>query len=122
MRIPPGWVIEHWPTPNYVNPVTHGPAILIVNVIFLALVLVAFVGRFYSRIVVKKWFGIDDVMCVLGLVSAAFHLHHAFAVLTLTVDIHNRHWNRGDACERQVRLESSYLGSACVALEHVHGN
>ena len=69
MRIPPATVIEQWPTPDYADPVTHGPAILIVNVIFIILVLVAFVGRFYSRIVIKKWLGIDDYMCVPALVS-----------------------------------------------------
>jgi hypothetical protein len=69
MRIPPITVIAQWPTPDYVDPVTRGPAILIVNVTFVVLVLVAFVGRFYSRIVIKKWLGIDDFMCVFALVS-----------------------------------------------------
>ena len=72
MRIPPLSIIAHWPTPNYADPVTHGPAILIVNIIFMTLVLIAFVGRVYSRIVIKKWFGIDDGMCVLALVCSLF--------------------------------------------------
>lgn len=72
MKIPPLSVIVSWPAPNYEDPVTHGPAILIVNIIFIVLVLVAFVGRFYSRLVIKKWLGIDDGMCVLALVSLIF--------------------------------------------------
>lgn len=68
MRVPPISVTLGWPTPNYVDPVTHGPALLIVNILFIAIVLVAVTGRFYARIVIKKWFGIDDGMCALALV------------------------------------------------------
>lgn len=72
MRIPPPSVTSQWPVPDYTDPVTRGPAILIVNIIFITLVVVAAVGRFYSRIAIKKWFGIDDSMCVLALVSSSF--------------------------------------------------
>ena len=69
MRIPPLDVIARWPSPNYTDPETHGPAIVVVNILFSVIVLVAFVGRIYSRLAIKKWLGVDDVMCVLALVS-----------------------------------------------------
>lgn len=74
MRIPPPAVLVDWPTPNYDNPQTRGPSLIIINIIFIALALIAVVGRFYARIVIKKWFGIDDWMCVLALVSLR-HTH-----------------------------------------------
>ncbi|KAK1815506.1 hypothetical protein LTR12_010057 [Friedmanniomyces endolithicus] len=66
MRLPPLSVLISWPTPDYVHPVTHGPALLIVNVIFITLVTVAVVGRLYSRLVVKQWFGVDDSLILLA--------------------------------------------------------
>lgn len=68
MRIPPLWVWESWPPSNYVDPQLHGPALLCINLIFITLVTVAVIGRFYSRIVVKRWFGLDDSMCILAYV------------------------------------------------------
>ena len=61
--------MSQWPTPNYSDPATHGPAILIVNVFFITVVMIVVIGRFYSRIFIKKWIGIDDGICVLALVS-----------------------------------------------------
>jgi hypothetical protein len=72
MRIPPLTVWETWPPSNYANPVTHGPALIIVNLIFIALVVIAVIGRFYSRIVIKKWFGADDTMCALAFVRLLY--------------------------------------------------
>ena len=69
MRIPPPSVTSQWPVPNYVDPVTHGPALLIVNIFFITLVVGAAIGRFYARVKVKKWFGVDDWMCIYALVS-----------------------------------------------------
>jgi len=71
MRLPPLYVVSTWPAPNYVDPVTHGSALLIVNLIFIILVVIAILGRFYARLFIKKWFGWDDSMIALALVSAA---------------------------------------------------
>ncbi|KAK5111136.1 hypothetical protein LTR62_005335 [Meristemomyces frigidus] len=70
MRIPPVAVLLTWPAPNYVDPVTHGPALLIVNAIFITLVCVAVTGRLYSRLVIKPWFGIDDTLILFAWVFA----------------------------------------------------
>ena len=70
MRIPPPAVILQWPAPDYTHPKTRGPALLIVNIIFLSIVLIAVTGRFYSRLVIRKQLGLDDYMCVPALVSS----------------------------------------------------
>lgn len=56
-----------WPTPNYDNPVTRGPALVIVNSIFISLATITVAARIYTRIVIKRWFGIDDVFILLAL-------------------------------------------------------
>lgn len=73
MRLPPLSVIKTWPEANYDNPITHGPALLIVNAVFMVLVLVAVIGRLYSRLVVKRWYGADDSMIVLALVRKVLY-------------------------------------------------
>lgn len=69
MREIPPWILIDFPLPNYVNPVTHGDALVLVNSIFLALVVLAVGLRFYTRIVIKKSFGSDDIFIGLALVS-----------------------------------------------------
>jgi hypothetical protein len=69
MRLPPAKVLENWPTPNYINPVTHGDALLIVNSIFISLVIIIVALRLYTRLVIKRWFGLDDIFILLALVS-----------------------------------------------------
>ena len=67
MQLPPADVLLSWPTPNYDNPVTRGPALVIVNSIFISLAVITVVARIYTRIVIKRWFGIDDVFILLAL-------------------------------------------------------
>ncbi len=69
MRIPPASVWASWPTPDYTNPKAHGPCLLAVNITLLSLVTVAVVGRLYSRLFIKRWFGIDDAMIIPAFVS-----------------------------------------------------
>ena len=64
MRIPPISVFLSWPAPNYTDPETRGQALLIVNVIFATLVVIAVVGRFYSRLFIKYAYGWDDTLCI----------------------------------------------------------
>ncbi|RMZ69388.1 integral membrane [Pyrenophora seminiperda CCB06] len=67
MQLPPLDVLLSWPTPNYRNPETRGPALIIVNAIFITLVILTVSARLYTRIVIKRWFGIDDVFILLAL-------------------------------------------------------
>jgi hypothetical protein len=67
MQLPPVDVLLSWPTPNYVDPETRGPALLIVNSILIALTILTVAARLYTRIVIKRWFGIDDIFILFAL-------------------------------------------------------
>ena len=60
--------MRQWPPPNYENPETRGPELIIVNSVFLAFATVFIGMRLYTRIFVKKWFGLDDVFIILAYV------------------------------------------------------
>jgi hypothetical protein len=62
----------HFPAPNYVNPETRGNGLIILNSIFLGIATVFIVLRICSRCFVRKWFGIDDILIILGYVSDTF--------------------------------------------------
>jgi len=62
-------VLATWPTPNYVDPVTRGSALYIVNGIWLFLATVAVTLRLYTRIWIRNWFGLDDAFILLALVG-----------------------------------------------------
>ena len=67
-------IIEGWPKPNYVDPVTRGPALTIVNIIFIILVFLVVGLRYYTRLRITHSFGQDDI--VIGL-SVVCHVSHA---------------------------------------------
>jgi hypothetical protein len=69
MRLPPTEVLLNWPTPNYDHPVTRGDALLVVNAVFIGLATITVGLRLYTRLFIKRWFGIDDVFILLALVS-----------------------------------------------------
>jgi hypothetical protein len=66
MLLLPLSVIASWPTPNYTNPHTYGPALLIFNTILIALSSIAVSLRLYVRLTITKWFGLDDALIVLA--------------------------------------------------------
>lgn len=81
-------VIASFPTPNYIDPVTRGAGLVVVNVIFLVLITVCVALRLYTRIAIKRWFGIDDWFIILA---------YIFTVGTdITVILANEryYWNR----------------------------
>ena len=63
-------VMESWPAPNFVDPVTRGPALTIVNVIFITLVFVVVGLRYYTRLRITKSFGLDDWVIGVSLVNS----------------------------------------------------
>jgi hypothetical protein len=79
MRNIPLDVLLTFPIPNYHNPVTRPPTLIIVNVIFLVVVFAAVVLRVYTRMQVKRWFGLDDIFIIIALVGSvlinASHRH-----------------------------------------------
>lgn len=74
MRLPPFEVWSNWPAPNYTDPEVQGPSLIIVNAVFMTLVVLAVAGRFYSRLCIQKWFGVDDAMMVLAFVRYSWSL------------------------------------------------
>lgn len=64
-------IIAGWPKHNWVNPETRGPALTVVNIIFIILVFVVVGLRYYTRIKITRNFGQDDVVIGLSLVGHA---------------------------------------------------
>lgn len=55
-------LIPTWPKPNYVDPVTRGPLLYIINGIFFGLATITIIVRLYTRIFVRRWVGLDDYL------------------------------------------------------------
>lgn len=60
MQMPPTSVILSWPRPNYKDPVTTGPANVIITCIFYPLVCIIIGIRCYTRLRISRSFGWDD--------------------------------------------------------------
>ena len=73
MPLVPPSVVALWPSPNYDNPETRGPELIIVGSIFLALAALAVGLRLYTRIFVRHWIGLDDILVAISLVSVDYH-------------------------------------------------
>ncbi|EUC41054.1 hypothetical protein COCMIDRAFT_107175 [Bipolaris oryzae ATCC 44560] len=61
MQLPPVSVVLSWPTPNYDDPVTRGPALVIVNAIFITLTLLILfaIGLTIVVLLANKSYGWD---------------------------------------------------------------
>lgn len=70
MRLPPPEVLATWPKPNYVNPQTRGPALMIVELITLPIALLCLGLRLYVRIGIMRQTDWDDWLMVVAAVSA----------------------------------------------------
>ncbi|KAI8240581.1 Satratoxin biosynthesis SC1 cluster protein 4 [Colletotrichum sp. SAR 10_96] len=79
MRIPPISVILAWPRPNYTNPETKGPGLMIIELVFLLMALTCLGLRMYVRLVMirKTWW--DDWLMVGALISMAAQTLFLFA-------------------------------------------
>jgi len=72
MPLVPPSVVALWPKPNYENPETRGPEVTIVGSVFLALATLAVGIRLYTRIFVRHWIGLDDILVAISLVSIEY--------------------------------------------------
>lgn len=70
MKLPPPDVLATWPKPNYVDPVTRGDALLIVNVVFISLSFSIVLLRIFTRLRITGSFGIDDALIVVAMVGS----------------------------------------------------
>lgn len=69
MRQPPPEVLASWPKPNYIDPETRGPALMIVELIALPLALLCLALRLFVRIKILRKTGWDDWLMVGAAVS-----------------------------------------------------
>ncbi|KIW05321.1 uncharacterized protein PV09_03843 [Verruconis gallopava] len=69
MQLPSAEQLAQWPTPNYENPVRRGDALVIVDSVFLGFATLLVALRLYTRLAVRKWFGLDDIFIVLAYAS-----------------------------------------------------
>lgn len=60
MRLPPKDVIATWPEPNYDDPDTKGPSLLVVQLCLMPLAMLALGARLYVRVFLMKKAGVDD--------------------------------------------------------------
>lgn len=70
-------ILLSWPTPNYVDPVTRGPALYIVNGLFFAITLACVALRLYTRIWIRKYFGLDDLFICIAMVRDRLAIHRS---------------------------------------------
>ncbi|KAF2823494.1 hypothetical protein CC86DRAFT_298489 [Ophiobolus disseminans] len=73
MHLPPIEVLQSWPTPDYENPQTRGNGLVVINSVFIGLAFITVGLRLYTRIWIKRWFGIDDIFTILASIFASFH-------------------------------------------------
>ncbi|KAK4121502.1 hypothetical protein N657DRAFT_698954 [Parathielavia appendiculata] len=64
MREPPSEVVATWPAPNYTDPVTRGPELVIVELVFLFLGTLCLVLRIYVRAGIMGRMEADDWLMV----------------------------------------------------------
>lgn len=57
---PPPEVVASWPAPNYAHPRTKGLTLVVVELLLIAIVFVVVLLRVYSRVYLRKTFGLDD--------------------------------------------------------------
>lgn len=69
MQIPDVSILNTWPVPNYTNPETRGPVAVIVVSVLLFLVIVLLAVRIYTRLIISKGFGLDDILILLAFVG-----------------------------------------------------
>lgn len=68
MRDIPIQVMLSFPAGNYKNPETRGPALIIINSILIAIVVLIVLLRLYTRLFIKRWIGSDDIFIIIATV------------------------------------------------------
>jgi hypothetical protein len=68
MQLPPTSVTFQWPTPNYVNPIDRGRALVVVALLFTTITTIIILLRVYTRLAISRSHGTDDGLIGLVLV------------------------------------------------------
>ncbi|EUC45546.1 hypothetical protein COCMIDRAFT_95210 [Bipolaris oryzae ATCC 44560] len=68
MRSPPPEVLKTWPKPNYIDPVTRGPGLMIVELTLLPIAMIVVFLRLWVRIswLKKSWY--DDYLMIVAMI------------------------------------------------------
>jgi hypothetical protein len=107
MILPPLDVVESWPLPNYVDPITRGPANLVVNLVLFPLVCVLVALRLYTRLHISRSSGPDDWLILASLVRSL----PSTSIITLTVAVSHRRIGSPNLSYRiPLWLEQTYMG------------
>jgi hypothetical protein len=72
IRPVPESVILSWPKPNYVDPARRGPALVVVNSLLLPVAMAVVGLRLYTRLVICRSAGLDDLFIALAVVGIPF--------------------------------------------------
>jgi hypothetical protein len=105
MRDIPNDVIASWPVPNYTNPVTRGPSLVIFNAVLISVVTFTVLLRIYVRAYMLRWLGVDDLFIVFALVSSKLALFAIDRKLTHTKpDSNNGPYSFSHVGESAVRM------------------
>jgi hypothetical protein len=112
MRLIPEPVLLGWPSPNYVDPPKNPAtvAVYVFNGFFLTLATITVAARLYTRIIIRNWFGLDDLFIILAFVRISPAILEVFSTDTRTVVTFCRRCRLCDTWKCTIRLESSRLG------------
>jgi hypothetical protein len=88
MKLPPPEVLATWPVPNYIDPEVRGPGLIITQIVLLSIAMIFIAARLYTRIVLVRSFGMDDVLIVVALPPAI-----ALAAISIIANL-KYGWNR----------------------------
>lgn len=66
----PASVAATWPAPNYVDPVTKGPALQVLSILLLVITISVIALRVYARAYLLRSFGTDDWLITICLLPA----------------------------------------------------
>ena len=105
MKLPPLSVLETWPTPNYIDPVTRGSAVLVVNIVMISLAFVVTCLRVYTRLKIAFSPGADDVLIMIAMVCVIETTHAISA---------NVHRGLPLDCARQPQLRPNRLALTAI--------
>lgn len=83
MRDVPISVVLTWPAPNYIDPQTRGQGLTIINTTLVVVLVLVIALRYYTRIKLKNWFGLDDWFIGAALVCSSFP-YNRLPMLTIT--------------------------------------
>ena len=82
MRLPPLEVLQSWPKPNFVNPITRGNELLLITIILFPLAMGMVALRAFTRLRISKSFGADDIVLLVSvpptIVSQLLEWKHPF--------------------------------------------